>query len=902
MVAYLRREGLRVSAFHLKSTARETEKVRRALSEIFDHVVETMVCWDLHGNNSTTLIDIGRGLRFLKIPGLDVNKVISEASSDCTLTEGVMHLKEFVRHFSWHALEPLPELVTRYDNTKLQRAVVMGKVRAWKARQQPDHIDPDLSVVCSKMRAKWGTISSMFSAVRATGFEKRSPSGNNSASSAHATISLSEWRAGIEACGLQLTQKQIERVYHLVDKGENGVSLHDLEEAMRLTGELAHGAARTGTANGERWTTAPAKIKPGQETAKLRQLFSSIFDSPVEAFCFLAQARPTLTLNEMRNGLSRLGATDVNTRVLMHELDALCIDGQLGWKRFVRHFAWHKRASAGGKEDVALFEHIKLHAMPDIFRKVETWKASRRSENSSDDKSDEDSELVEDLRKKVKAYVGDRNHVNEVHFSRRSNEEANDSLEHIRQRMGQLMRSGSPGSPDISGGTQASSSAPSSARDGTFDTSTLPAAGDAARKPFPNRKLTEFAPSSEDEDTSVHEHAGEGYKDTSISGKKSGGDREVSVPVSSNEDSDGDIVEMEAKCNDLVLQAFVFRCGTEEIYETFCGQSETGAAFTVRGQLRRRMNLREFLSLLKGTGMMPDIVSKNDAVGVFQAASAPRSASESANITFPIFQGCIRRLAALKGYKLEEMLASQSPSFAKTFGVSEGARSQLRGAAGKDLSQASSISSISLTSHRSPSKVPVSPFNIYTPAMADAGGGGRRRACGHAGGHAGVGHGARGSAQATRCITEPGTYEAISDKEQELMSVFEERFATKAHFDSFCKDAEAADEQQQPRMDQVGLLNLLSQYKLLPAIITRNEACAIYKAVTRGTPLHHPLGMSLPAFRECLRRVGAWKGFKLWGLSKTELAAIQVSPTRCAVAPPHAPPLPASIWLLELDA
>jgi len=29
------------------------------------------------------------------------------------------------------------------------------------------------------------------------------------------------------------------------------------------------------------------------------------------------------------------------------------------------------------------------------------------------------------------------------------------------------------------------------------------------------------------------------------------------------------------------------------------------------------------------------------------------------------------------------------------------------------------------------------------------------------------------------------------------------------------------------------------------------------------------------AFRECMRRVGAWKGFKLWGLSKADLAAIQ---------------------------
>jgi Ca2+-binding EF-hand superfamily protein len=42
LVTYLRREGFRVSAFRSKSVTRETEKARRALSEIFDHVVEVI--------------------------------------------------------------------------------------------------------------------------------------------------------------------------------------------------------------------------------------------------------------------------------------------------------------------------------------------------------------------------------------------------------------------------------------------------------------------------------------------------------------------------------------------------------------------------------------------------------------------------------------------------------------------------------------------------------------------------------------------------------------------------------------------------------------------------------------------------------------------------------------------
>ena len=75
-------------------------------------------------------------------------------------------------------------------------------------------------------------------------------------------------------------------------------------------------------------------------------------------------------------------------------------------------------------------------------------------------------------------------------------------------------------------------------------------------------------------------------------------------------------------------------------------------------------------------------------------------------------------------------------------------------------------------------------------------------------------------------------------------------------------------------MDQAGLLLMLTQHKLLPSIMTRNEACALYKAVTRGSPLHQRHGMLFADFRECIRRIGAWKGFKLWGLSKADLTAI----------------------------
>jgi len=164
----------------------------------------------------------------------------------------------------------------------------------------------------------------------------------------------------------------------------------------------------------------------------------------------------------------------------------------------------------------------------------------------------------------------------------------------------------------------------------------------------------------------------------------------------------------------------------------------------------------------------------------------------------------------------------------------------------------------------------LSPVNIYTPSVSDAAGskGGRRQVRGGLG-SGGKGEGGGGG---TLSITEPGVYAAISEKEMEVMTVFEERFGTLRHFETFSHERMGADEE--PRMDQAGLLLMLTQHKLLPAIITRNEACALYKAVTRGSPLHQRHGMLFADFRECIRRVGAWKGFKLWGLSKADLAAI----------------------------
>ncbi len=52
-----------------------------------------------------------------------------------------------------------------------------------------------------------------------------------------AVIDLQEFCKAVESLGMQLTQKQIERVFSMVDaRASGGITLRDLESAMRKTG------------------------------------------------------------------------------------------------------------------------------------------------------------------------------------------------------------------------------------------------------------------------------------------------------------------------------------------------------------------------------------------------------------------------------------------------------------------------------------------------------------------------------------------------------------------------------------------------------------------------------------------------------------------------------------------
>ena len=160
--------------------------------------------------------------------------------------------------------------------------------------------------------------------------------------------------------------------------------------------------------------------------------------------------------------------------------------------------------------------------------------------------------------------------------------------EKIRQRMGELMGRDTPDTgpdtPDRSGTAHASGAADSS--------------GDGAesKRAFPNRKLTELAPSSESED-----EAGE------VGGHKAMGAKAEDSSFALNiTDQGSGAGEMDGGENSdtVVMEAFMRRWGTHEVFDKFCGQSETGIAATARGHTRNTMHLREFLSLLKSSEMM----------------------------------------------------------------------------------------------------------------------------------------------------------------------------------------------------------------------------------------------------------------------------------------------------------
>ena len=68
------------------------------------------------------------------------------------------------------------------------------------------------------------------------------------------------------------------------------------------------------------------------------------------------------------------------------------------------------------------------------------------------------------------------------------------------------------------------------------------------------------------------------------------------------------------------------------------------------------------------------------------------------------------------------------------------------------------------------------------------------------------------------------------------MVVFEQRFGARALYEAFCKGQGGGegDSGDSWRMDQTGWVALLEYLELMPALISRQEAGALFKAVTRG--------------------------------------------------------------------
>ena len=272
-------------------------------------------------------------------------------------------------------------------------------------------------------------------------------------------------------------------------------------------------------------------------------------------------------------------------------------------------------------------------------------------------------------------------------------------------------------------------------------------------------------------------------------------------------------------------ELFVAKCGSAELFARFAGQAQTAGQIFARDSTDSRragaggavLNLKEFLALLAHAAVLPAVVTKSDAVGVFRAR-----AGEALVLGWPEFTDAIARLAALKAYKLLDLAAPArgSPSSGAPRSASPLRDDGLAGGGGGGgggKGARGGEGSASPGQHMAPAGSAGSAGGIGSVSPArntEAGGGGA----------------------STVSMTEAGVYTPISNKEQDLMVVFEERFGARALYEAFCKGRGEGegDSGDSWRMDQTGWVALLEYLELMPALISRQEAGALFKAVTRG--------------------------------------------------------------------
>ena len=124
-----------------------------------------------------------------------------------------------------------------------------------------------------------------------------------------------------------------------------------------------------------------------RESDRVRAVLRLIWDHVVEAFCFLASdGGDTLSRPELRRGLRELGLEDVDVDRLLVEAggDESVETGTISLWQFVRQLGW-KRGGLGSsvREVAVLRDQLRVDGMNAIQARAHTWNARRAADGSA---------------------------------------------------------------------------------------------------------------------------------------------------------------------------------------------------------------------------------------------------------------------------------------------------------------------------------------------------------------------------------------------------------------------------------------------------------------------------------------------------------------------------------------